>query len=70
MRPHSCRCEGITLFLADGDAAFREVFDTQLHGFPRFAGDSFRIAADGSIIPSRAELDDIAAQARAVMPES
>src|SRR4051794_25796411 len=61
------RCEGINLFLADGEAAFQEVFHTHLHVFPRFVGDTFRIDADWSFTPSRAELDEIAAQVHAVM---
>ena len=70
LRASGLRCEGINLFLADGEAAFQEVFHTHLHVFPRFAGDTFRIDADWSIMPSRAELDDVAAQVRAVMPVS
>lgn len=70
LRASGLRCEGINLFLADGEAAFQEVFHTHLHVFPRFAGDTFRIDADWSITPSRAELDDVAAQVRAVMPVS
>lgn len=70
LRASGLRCEGINLFLADGEAAFQEVFHTHLHVFPRFAGDTFRIDADWSIKPSRAELDDVAAQVRAVMPVS
>ena len=70
LRASGLRCEGINLFLADGAAAFQEVFHTHLHVIPRFAGDTFRIDADWSITPPRAELDEIAAQVRAVMPES
>ena len=70
LRASGLRCEGINLFQADGEAAFQEVFHTHLHVFPRFAGDTFRIDADWSITPSRAELDDVAAQVRAVMPVS
>jgi histidine triad (HIT) family protein len=64
LRASGLRCEGINLFLADGEAAFQEVFHTHLHVFPRFAGDSFRIDADWSNRSSRAELDVIAAQVR------
>ena len=53
LRGSGLRCEGINLFLADGEAAFQEVFHTHLHIFPRFAGDTFRIDADWSITPSR-----------------
>ncbi|WP_442853429.1 HIT family protein [Arthrobacter sp. L77] len=33
------------MFLADGEAAFQEVFHCHLHVFPRFDGDSLRIDA-------------------------
>ena len=58
------RCEGINLFLADGEAAFQEIFHVHLHVFPRFAGDTFKIDADWSVKPPRAELDAIAAEIR------
>jgi histidine triad (HIT) family protein len=64
LRDSGLRCEGVNLFLADGEAAFQEVFHTHLHVFPRFAGDSFRISADWSVNPPRQELDAIAAQIR------
>jgi histidine triad (HIT) family protein len=64
IRRSGVRCEGINLFLADGEAAFQEVFHFHLHVFPRFAGDSFSIAADWSVHPARAELDEIAAEIR------
>src|SRR5215212_4114715 len=62
LRDSGLRCEGINLFLADGEAAFQEVVHTHLHVFPRFVGDTFRIDADWSITPSRTELAEIAAQ--------
>lgn len=61
------RCEGVNLFLADGEAAFQEVFHTHLHVFPRFAGDTFAISADWSVQPERQELDDVAARLRAAL---
>src|SRR5215213_2053188 len=64
LRASGLRCEGINLFLADGEAAFQEVFHTHLHVIPRLAGVAFRIDADWSVTPSRAELDEIAAQVR------
>jgi diadenosine tetraphosphate (Ap4A) HIT family hydrolase len=60
LRASGLRCEGINLFLADGEAAFQEVFHTHLHVIPRFVGDTFRIDADWSSTPSRAELDEVA----------
>jgi histidine triad (HIT) family protein len=67
LRASGLRCDGINLFLADGEAAFQEVFHTHPHLFPRFAGDTFRIDADWSVTPSRVELDGIAAQVRAAL---
>lgn len=46
LRRSGLRCEGVNVFLADGEAAFQEIFHFHLHVFPRFAGDGFRIDAD------------------------
>ncbi|MFF4416092.1 HIT family protein [Streptosporangium sp. NPDC001559] len=46
LRRSGLRCEGVNVFLADGEAAFQEVFHFHLHVFPRFEGDGFRITAD------------------------
>jgi diadenosine tetraphosphate (Ap4A) HIT family hydrolase len=64
LRRSDLRCEGVNLFLADGEAAFQEVFHVHLHVFPRFAGDGFRIDADWRI-RERGELDGNAAAVRA-----
>ncbi|MGF7233521.1 MAG: HIT family protein [Frankia sp.] len=63
LRRSGLRCEGVNLFLADGEAAFQEIFHVHLHVFPRFAGDSFRIDADWRI-RERGELDETAAAVR------
>jgi histidine triad (HIT) family protein len=65
IRASGLRCEGINLFLADGEAAFQEVFHVHLHVFPRFRGDAFRLTADWSVKPSREDLDAVAEQLRA-----
>ena len=54
-------CQGINLFLADGEAAFQDVFHVHLHVIPRFEGDQFTISADWSQRPPRRELDALAA---------
>ncbi len=64
LRESGLRCEGVNLFLADGQAAFQEVFHAHLHVFPRFEGDGFRIDADWSVNSSRTELDAIAVLVR------
>ena len=65
LRESGLRCEGINLFLADGEAAFQEVFHVHLHVFPRYAGDSFKIDADWDRNPPRHALDAAAGQLRA-----
>ena len=62
IRSSGVRCEGINLFLADGEAAFQKVFHLHMHVFPRFKGDPFKIEADWSAKPPREELDRIAGQ--------
>lgn len=64
LRCSSLRCDGVNLFLADGEAAFQEVFHAHLHVFPRFAGDGFRIEAAWRV-HERGELDRSAAAVRA-----
>nr|WP_062338058.1 HIT family protein [Herbidospora sakaeratensis] len=46
LRRSGLRCEGVNVFLADGAAAFQEVFHLHLHVFPRYEGDGFRIEAE------------------------
>ncbi len=56
-------CEGVNLFLADGQAAFQEVFHVHLHVLPRTAGDGFQIKA-ARRRPGRRELDVAAGKVR------
>src|SRR5512135_2054962 len=53
LRRSGLRCEGVNLFLADGEAAFQEIFHFHLHVFPRFRGDGFRLDANWSNRPPR-----------------
>ena len=62
IRECGVQCEGINLFLADGEAAFQEIFHVHMHVFPRYRGDSFKLVADWDNKPPREELDRIAAQ--------
>jgi histidine triad (HIT) family protein len=64
LRESGLQCEGVNLFLADGAAAFQDVFHTHLHVIPRFTGDSFKIKADWTSRPARVELDDVAEKIR------
>jgi len=63
LRRTSVACEGVNVFLADGEAAGQEVLHTHLHVFPRSVDDGFRIEADWRVRP-RSELDDVAAALR------
>ena len=60
LRSSGLQCEGINLFLADGEAAFQDVFHVHMHVFPRFQGDSFKVDANWENKPSREDLDEIA----------
>ena len=59
IRESGVKCEGINLFLADGEAAFQDVFHLHMHVIPRFVGDPFKILANWDEVPSRGELDEI-----------
>lgn len=41
LRQSKYLCEGVNLFVADGEAAQQEVFHFHLHVYPRFKGDGF-----------------------------
>lgn len=62
IRESGIRCEGINLFLADGEAAFQEIFHVHMHVFPRYQGDPFKLVADWDVRPPREELDRVADQ--------
>jgi len=56
-------CEGVNLFLADGEAAQQEVFHLHLHIYPRYPADGFGFKYDPSrhfIHMERSELNSIA----------
>jgi histidine triad (HIT) family protein len=66
LRTSGLRCEGVNLFLADGEAAGQEVFHVHLHVVPRYRGDGFGLRMPPDYrIRSRAELDAAAARIRA-----
>jgi len=65
IRKSGVKCEGVNLFLADGEAAFQEVFHLHMHVFPRYKGDSFKLDADWDVKPPRKELDEVASQIKA-----
>ena len=69
VRRSGVKCEGINLFLADGEAASQDVFHVHLHVIPRFKGDHFeiRVKPGHCLKPSRRELDETAEKIRAAM---
>jgi histidine triad (HIT) family protein len=69
LRRSGVRCEGVDLFLADGEAAGQEVFHVHLHVIPRYRGDGFgfRFRPDYHRRPGRAALDEVAARIREVL---
>jgi histidine triad (HIT) family protein len=63
LRASGVRCEGVNLFLADGEAAMQEVFHVHLHVIPRFRGDGFSLKFSPEYYtrrPERTALDEIA----------
>jgi len=46
LRRSSLPCEGINVFLCDGEAAFQTVFHFHLHVIPRYAGDGWDITTE------------------------
>jgi histidine triad (HIT) family protein len=61
--PH---CEGVSLLLADGEAAGQEVPHAHLHVIPRQSGDGFgwRLPDSYGAVQHRSELDAMAARIR------
>jgi histidine triad (HIT) family protein len=66
LRKSGLQCEGVNLFLADGEAAGQEVFHVHLHVLPRFVGDGFglKFGPNYGEMPPRALLDEWAAKIR------
>jgi histidine triad (HIT) family protein len=64
IRECGVRCEGINLFLSDGESAGQDVFHTHLLVVPRFAGDTLRITCAWPEPRPRSELDRAAAAIR------
>jgi len=69
LRRSGVKCEGVNLFLADGEAAFQEIFHVHLHVIPRFKGDGFglKFGPNYGFRPKRKELDETADRIRKAM---
>ena len=70
IRASGIRCEGVNLFLADGEPAGQEILHVHFHVFPRFDGDGFglRFADRYFTKPLRSELEEAAAAMREQLP--
>lgn len=65
LRRSNLRCEGINIWLADGEAAGQDVFHVHLHVVPRFGGDGFGLSFPPEYrLRARGELDGTAARIR------
>ncbi|MEU9247256.1 HIT family protein [Streptomyces sp. NPDC048385] len=69
LRRSGLPCEGVNLFLADGEAADQTVLHLHVHVFPRTTDDRFRLQVRW-LERSRADLDDDAAHIRAGLARS
>ncbi len=70
LRASKYKCEGVNLFVADGEAAQQEVFHFHLHVYPRFKEDGFGFKYDRSkhfIVSDRKKMDEIAVELSAKM---
>ena len=63
-RNSDVRCEGVNLFLADGEVAGQEVFHVHLHVLPRYEGDGFGLRIPNKDQASREELEETAQKIR------
>lgn len=66
LRRSGVRCEGVNLFLADGEAAMQEVMHVHLHVVPRYENDGFgfKFPPGYSHKPERRELMEVAEKIR------
>jgi histidine triad (HIT) family protein len=65
LRASDLPCEGVNLFMADGEIAGQEVFHSHLHVIPRFTGDGFGFRYDKARHfrqSERTRMDEIAAE--------
>jgi histidine triad (HIT) family protein len=71
LRHSGLRCEGVDLFLADGEAAGQEIMHVHLHLVPRYRGDGFgfRFGPGYYSRPARSELDELSARIRSALED-
>lgn len=59
LRGSGLPCEGVNLFLADGQAAGQDVFHVHLHVIPRFSGDGFGLRLRPEYFRSATSREDL-----------
>ena len=64
LRKSGVRCEGVNLFLADGEIAGQEVFHVHMHVIPRYEGDGFGLRIANKDMANRDDLNDAARRIR------
>ena len=66
LRTSGLRCEGVNLFVADGEAAFQDVPHFHIHVIPRYSGDGFSLGfpPEYGTPVERSTLEDAAARIR------
>jgi len=59
LRKSGLKCEGVNIYLSDGDVAGQEIPHVHLHVIPRIKGDGFGLRFDKSYfqLPKREELE-------------
>ncbi|WP_167138879.1 HIT family protein [Diaminobutyricimonas sp. TR449] len=70
LRRSSLRCEGINVFLCDGEAAFQTVFHFHLHIIPRYAGDGWNVNPESGEERERSLLDSDAQAIKDAIPST
>lgn len=64
LRESGVRCEGVNLFLADGEIAGQEVFHVHMHVIPRYEGDGFSLRIANKDMAERDALNETAERIR------
>ena len=70
LRRSSLRCEGINVFLCDGEAAFQTVFHLHLHIIPRYAGDGWKVNPESGEEREKSLLDSDTQAVKAAIPST
>jgi len=62
LRKSDVKCEGVNVYLADGEVAGQKVPHVHIHVFPRFTGNGFglKLGPGYGTQPERSELEEIA----------